>query len=207
MGSRAWCVVGEPARAGVDHPTRQSGSLEPASQGYDAPDERGRAYRRIYRRGSPTRPACGPASQLSAWSRLPRLIALTSRDRDILERAGRNGIGDGFTVPAHSPGESAGSCSFATAPGQTAGADRLCLAQLVGGLAFEAARRLVALPRTPANKPTLTDRRRDCIYWAARGKSDWEIRTCVAAFSRPGLDIRGGHSGRSGYREAAATRR
>jgi LuxR family quorum-sensing system transcriptional regulator CciR len=110
-----------------------------------------------------------------AWSRLPRMIQLTPRDRDVLERARRSGIGDGYTVPAHIPGESAGSCSFATAPGQTVRQDRLFLAQLVGGMAFEAARRLVAARPQPTEKPQLTDRQRECIYWAARGKTDWEI--------------------------------
>jgi LuxR family quorum-sensing system transcriptional regulator CciR len=29
--------------------------------------------------------------------------------------------------------------------------------------------------RIGAERPRLTDRQRDCIFWAARGKSDWEI--------------------------------
>lgn len=110
-----------------------------------------------------------------AWSCLPRLIQLTPRDREVLERAERNGIGDGFTVPAHIPGEAAGSCSFALPPGQKPRTDKLHVAQLVGGLAFEAARRLVAI-RTPLpDRPQLTDRQRECVYWAARGKTDPEI--------------------------------
>lgn len=109
------------------------------------------------------------------WSRLPRLIQLTARDREILERARQSGLGDGFTVPAHVPGESAGSCSFATGPGEEAPADRLYLAQIVGGLAFEAARRLVTARPRPGGKPQLTERQRECIYWAARGKTDLEI--------------------------------
>lgn len=109
------------------------------------------------------------------WSRLPRMIELTPRDRDILDRACRNGLGEGFTVPAHIPGESAGSCSFATLPGRAIRTDRLHFAQLAGGIAFEAARRLVAIRTPTIERPKLTDRQRDCIYWAARGKSDWEI--------------------------------
>jgi len=110
-----------------------------------------------------------------AWSRLPRLIQLTARDRDVLERARQIGIGDGFTVPAHIPGESAGSCSFASASTEDVRPDRLYLAQIVGGLAFEAARRVVAVRPEPGAKPQLTDRQRECIYWAARGKTDLEI--------------------------------
>lgn len=110
-----------------------------------------------------------------AWSRLPGLIQLTPRDREVLDKARQNGIGDGFTVPAHIPGESAGSCSFATAAGHEAPGDRLYAAQLVGGLAFEAARRLVAIRSPLPDRPQLTDRQRECVYWAARGKTDPEI--------------------------------
>lgn len=110
-----------------------------------------------------------------AWSKLPHMIHLTPRDRLVLEQAGCNGIGDGFTVPAHVPGESNGSCSFATRTGQTVQAEYLPIAQLVGAFAFEAARRLWRMRAGPSPSPQLTDRQRDCVVWAARGKSDWEI--------------------------------
>lgn len=109
------------------------------------------------------------------WSRIARMIDLTARDHDILRRSRRAGIGDGFTVPAHVPGESAGSCSFAVASGRRVREDRLLLIQLVGAVAFESARRLSGVRTLGLERPRLTDRQRDCIYWAARGKSDWEI--------------------------------
>jgi LuxR family quorum-sensing system transcriptional regulator CciR len=109
-----------------------------------------------------------------AWSELPRMLVLTARDSQVLEAARRNGIGDGFTVPAHVPGEANGSCSFACATGDRLDPDHLPLLQLVGAFAFEAARRMsrstAAQPRVP-----LTDRQRECVMWAARGKTDWEI--------------------------------
>lgn len=110
------------------------------------------------------------------WSNLPGLIDLTPRDPEVLALAERRGIGDGFTIPAHVPGEATGSCSFATAHGQALDPDQLPLAQLVGAFAFEAARRVWEV-RQPASdpRPRLTDRQRDCVIWAARGKSDWEI--------------------------------
>lgn len=110
-----------------------------------------------------------------AWSQLPRLIALTPRDRDVFDRACRNGLGDGFTVPAHVPGESNGSCSFAMRAGEIIRKEHLPVAQLVGAFAFEAARRLWRMRGTSApTRPRLTDRQRDCVVWASRGKSDWE---------------------------------
>jgi LuxR family quorum-sensing system transcriptional regulator CciR len=109
------------------------------------------------------------------WSRLPQMIHLTPRDRWVLEQAGFNGLGDGFTVPAHVPGESNGSCSFATRTGQPISDEYLPIAQLVGAFAFEAARRVWRMRAGPSPAPKLTDRQRDCVVWAARGKSDWEI--------------------------------
>lgn len=110
------------------------------------------------------------------WSRLPRMIQLTTRDCEILERARKRGIGDGFTVPAHVPGEPTGSCTFATCSGRSIDEEHLSLAQLVGPFAFEAARRLARMGKLePSGTPRLTDRQHDCLVWAARGKSDWEI--------------------------------
>ena len=108
------------------------------------------------------------------WSRLPELVALTDKDRQILQLARRHGIGDGFTVPAHVPGESHGSCSFACAAGERMADEHLPLAQLVGAFAFEAARRMRRMRFSPG-PVQLTDRQRECVMWAARGKTDWEI--------------------------------
>lgn len=110
-----------------------------------------------------------------AWSRLPDMIPLSHEDERILKSARAEGIGDGFTVPAHVPGEVHGSCSFALAPNERLPEEHLPLLQLVGAFAFEAARRIKQTrgPFTPL--PRLTHRQRECLTWAARGKSDWEI--------------------------------
>lgn len=109
-----------------------------------------------------------------AWSKLPEMIALTAADQHILDLARREGIGDGFTVPAHVPGEAHGSCSFACARGEPFRDEHLQLLQLVGAFAFEAARRMRRM-RHPIPPVRLTDRQRECVMWAACGKSDWEI--------------------------------
>lgn len=109
-----------------------------------------------------------------AWSRLPELISLTAKDRLVLDLARKQGIGDGFTIPAHVPGEAHGSCSFACAAGETFPERYMPLLQLAGAFAFEAARCMRR--KDFARKPVqLTDRQRECVVWAARGKSDWEI--------------------------------
>jgi LuxR family quorum-sensing system transcriptional regulator CciR len=108
-----------------------------------------------------------------AWSNLPDMILLTANDIRVLETARSRGIGEGFTVPAHVPGEAHGSCSFACATGEQFPSGNLPLLQLVGAFAFEAARRICGVRhRSPVQ---LTDRQRECVMWAARGKSDWEI--------------------------------
>jgi LuxR family quorum-sensing system transcriptional regulator CciR len=112
-------------------------------------------------------------------------ITLTPRDLEVLELATERGIGDGFTVPAHVPGESNGSCSFAAEPGEALREEQLPFAQLAGAFAFEAARRLSGM-RSSGSVPTrpLTDRQRDCVVWASRGKSDWEIARSSASAMR-----------------------
>jgi LuxR family quorum-sensing system transcriptional regulator CciR len=111
------------------------------------------------------------------WSQIPRMIPLTARDLRILALGREQGIGDGFTVPAHVPGEARGSCSFAIGSGCPMPETMLPLAQLAGIFAFEAARRLCTERgyRDEGAAPRLTDRQRDCVLWVARGKGDWEI--------------------------------
>ena len=111
-----------------------------------------------------------------AWADLPRLIALTTTDKRILARARGRGLGDGFTVPAHVPGEVNGTCTFAMATGRTLPKRALPIAQLAGAFAFESARRIwQQRTRTVPARITLTDRQRDCVLWMAQGKSDWAI--------------------------------
>ncbi|WP_447726031.1 LuxR family transcriptional regulator [Sphingomonas koreensis] len=111
------------------------------------------------------------------WSRIPAMIQLTKADRRMLQLGRAQGIGEGFTVPAHIPGETRGSVSFANRAGRPIDPAILPMAQLAGAFAFEGARQLWRTRRLPGEgpPPVLTDRQRDCILWAARGKGDWEI--------------------------------
>ncbi|MEY2927683.1 MAG: hypothetical protein RL367_2160 [Pseudomonadota bacterium] len=111
------------------------------------------------------------------WSDVPAMIQLSSEHRAILRDAADQGIGDGFTVPAHVPGEANGSCNFAQKSGMPLPETSLPAAQLVGSYAFQSARVLIhrqahELPNDPVK---LTSRQLDCILLVARGKTDWEI--------------------------------
>ena len=109
------------------------------------------------------------------WSEISDIIPLSSRQREILRRSRDAGLSDGFTVPAHVPGESNGLATFVVRPGRALPEQRLPMAQLVGAFAYEAARRL-RRGRGDAPQPTpLTGRQVDCVLLIARGKSDWEI--------------------------------
>ncbi len=116
------------------------------------------------------------ASSGFRWDEIDRILPLTERDRTVLKRAARHGLGEGFTVPNHVPGEAFGSCHFAVGAGKTLPNENMYAAQLIGSFAFEAARRLVgekAESSEAYQEPApLTDRQRECVIFAARGKSD-----------------------------------
>ncbi len=117
-----------------------------------------------------------------SWERVGDLIRLTSEQREIRMRAVRAGIIDGYTVPAHVPGEANGSCSFAVSSRRALPSANLLMAQLVGTHAFQAARDLVRRGSTPSSaaRPALTSRQRDCVWLASQGCSDREIAALLA---------------------------
>jgi LuxR family quorum-sensing system transcriptional regulator CciR len=131
-------------------------------------------------RTDPVHRACQVTAVGFAWSKLPTIIQLTPNDRRMLEAAALQGLGEGYSVPAHVPGEVNGSCSFATARGTPLAAEHLASAQLVGTFAFEAVRRLQRRQNDRlAGPPHVSNRERDCLIWVARGKSDPEIATIL----------------------------
>ena len=122
--------------------------------------------------------ACQKSWTPFAWSDVPKLITMTERQEEILRAADHAGLGGGFTVPIHIPGELMGACSFSTKKGKEFPQSALPAAHYVGSFAFEAARRVVALnaskgKRTPVSAPPrLTRRQLECVMHAGRGKSD-----------------------------------
>jgi LuxR family quorum-sensing system transcriptional regulator CciR len=133
---------------------------------------------REYISDDPVLMACQTSAAGFRWSNVPTLISLSKRQEHILSGAARAGLGDGFTIPVHIPGECAGSCSFAVRVGRSLREAALPMAQYIGCFAFEAARRLVREPTTHTRvrersvSPGLTSRQLDCVVLVARGKSD-----------------------------------
>jgi LuxR family quorum-sensing system transcriptional regulator CciR len=125
----------------------------------------------------PVNAACQKMAAGFRWSQIGNVIDLTSRQKEILQSASQEGLGEGFTVPVHIPGEYAGSCSFSVRSGRDFPDEAVPALQYAGIFSFEAARRIFRksvekLP--PAPPPRLTDRQLDCLLLVARGKSDWD---------------------------------
>jgi LuxR family quorum-sensing system transcriptional regulator CciR len=110
------------------------------------------------------------------WSRLNELIKLTEAQRQYMDRAVHHGLAEGFTVPNHVPGETFGSCHFAVSLKSGLPEESLPAAQALGCFAFESARRMLQEAAEPSESyvvpAPLTDRQRDCLLFAAKGKSD-----------------------------------
>lgn len=123
--------------------------------------------------------ACQRTATPFLWSELDRLIRLSPTQHEILEGAARAGLGAGFTVPIHIPGECTGSGSFATDSGHDLDASIVPTLQYLASFAFEAARRLCLkadrLDDALAAPPVLTQRQLDCLVLIAQGKSDWDV--------------------------------
>lgn len=95
--------------------------------------------------------------------------------RTMFNEASEFGLRGGLSVPLHGPGTGWGLMSFA--------AERLSPAELnaltaelhlLAHFTHEAARRF-SYSKTPTELPTLTKRERECLSWAAEGKTSWEI--------------------------------
>ena len=110
------------------------------------------------------------------WEDIATIIRMTPRLAFTIESSAKNGLGTGFTVPAHVPGEPPGSCSFVTKPGIALPRHSLLEAELVGKFALQAARRISGLTRiSDVNHSRLSPRQRECIYWLSQGKTAWGI--------------------------------
>lgn len=130
-----------------------------------------------YFNDDPVNAACQKRAVGFKWSEIGNVIDLTPRQKEILLSAKKEGMGEGFTIPVHIPGEYAGSCSFGVRCGREFPNDIIPALQYAGVFSFEAARRIykLAYQREPLPpRPQLTDRQLDCLLLVARGKSDWD---------------------------------
>lgn len=151
------------------HPA-QSNSLLVHLHNYP-PDWASRYVEEQLYRNDPVLEACSRTNVGFSWDEIDTLIRMTPRLRFTIDSAQESGLGNGFTVPAHVPGEPLGSCSFVTAAGVALPRDSLHIAELVGSFAFAAARRINwSGINGQRGYAALTPRQRDCVYWLSQGK-------------------------------------
>jgi LuxR family quorum-sensing system transcriptional regulator CciR len=104
------------------------------------------------------------------------LVRITAREQRHLDDARRHGIGGGFTVPNHVPGEVPGSASFGLRAGRDMPERMIPAVQALGNFAFEAARLLSGPTDARFIEPLpLSDRQRDCVLLVALGNCDAAI--------------------------------
>lgn len=132
-----------------------------------------------------TDPVVRAAERMSSgfkWDQLDSLLNVTPAEANYMRQAARHGIGQGYTVPNHVPGETFGSCSFSVRDGRPFPEASISAAQALGSFAFEAARKLVRQrPGEIYFQPApLSDRQRECLLFVARGKSDSVIADLLA---------------------------
>lgn len=138
---------------------------------HDYPDEWAKVYVAFDLAGrDPVRRACDKAFAGFAWEHIGKLIPMTRGDRQMLSVGRECGIGNGYTVPRHLPGMARGTCSFVVRPDRDLPASCLVIAEVVGALALTSALKISGMARqvVPAR---LSDRQRECLLWAARGKT------------------------------------
>lgn len=146
---------------------------------HDYPEEWAKVYVAFDLAGTdPVRRACEKSVTGFVWGRIGQLIPMTPSDRQMLSVGRECGLGDGYTVPRHLPGEASGSCTFAVRPESALPAGMLLVAEIVGALALANALRIAGPSRVPG-KPVLSDRQRECVLWSARGKTAAEIATIL----------------------------
>ncbi|MFM2273523.1 MAG: hypothetical protein RL702_2588 [Pseudomonadota bacterium] len=162
-------------RLGFDHfaltleiPSRAE--APPAILLHDYPDEWARVYISFDLAGrDPVRRACDKSMVGFSWHEIEALIPMTRGDRQMLAVGRECGIANGFTVPRFLPGAARGSCTFVVGPGQELPKRLLYAAETIGALALVGA--LKISKTSPVSRAVLSDRQRECLLWAARGKT------------------------------------
>ncbi len=98
--------------------------------------------------------------------------------RKLMEEARDYGLKSGVSFPAHGEGGETAILSLVAQDERKATQARiirsLAYGHLITGYIHESARRIFAQKQLPIAKPKLTHREKECLLWAAEGKTTWE---------------------------------
>ena len=107
------------------------------------------------------------------WRDVPAPLAETKGAREVNGEAKEHGFVDGYVVPMYSARHWQTAVAFAASEVSEASDRELSALQIMGIFATDAVRQL--LEPTRSRKPVLSPRERECLSWAAVGKTSWDI--------------------------------
>lgn len=107
------------------------------------------------------------------WRDVPAAYAQTKEALGVTAEARENGFVDGYVVPMYSARHWQTAVAFASSTVSEASDRELAALQVMGIFATEAVRALLEPERDL--KPLLSKRERECLTWAAAGKSSWDV--------------------------------
>ncbi|MER9671228.1 LuxR family transcriptional regulator [Mesorhizobium sp. M0203] len=108
------------------------------------------------------------------WSEVYNDRSTTENERRVFDEAATFGLRTGITVPLHGPESRLAIMSFAQ-PWDREFHNRAVTYLQLAALRFHLRVAQFANSAGIGNAPSLSPREKECILWAARGKSSWEI--------------------------------
>lgn len=108
------------------------------------------------------------------WSKAYNDVSTTEVERRFFDEAATFGLKSGISVPLHGPGVGFAIMSFARPSCQELQNRTITYLQLAA-LHFHLRAARVVNSRCIQKAPNLSQREQECILWAARGKSSWDI--------------------------------
>ncbi|BCR03756.1 LuxR family transcriptional regulator [Desulfuromonas versatilis] len=111
-----------------------------------------------------------------------------SSARKMMREAGEFGLCNGLSIPVHgSQGENALLALTTSAPPERSEGwirEALPFVQALAPFVHEAARRIIEIREISPARPRLTSREKECLLWAAEGKTSWETSQILGVAER-----------------------
>ncbi|MBC8129436.1 MAG: LuxR family transcriptional regulator [Rhizobiaceae bacterium] len=108
------------------------------------------------------------------WRDVPPDVSDTKAARDVMGEAAASGFVDGYVVPMYSARHWQSAVAFASSNVSDVSERELAALQIMGIFAAGAVRELIE-PSELSSRKRLSPRERECLSWAAAGKSSWDI--------------------------------